>query len=70
MSTQLEDKLSLASQKHFQPYSLTCLKKVNEISVDKRCPVVFLIERKFKSRCDVIRAYGYMSYSSWFTVVI
>lgn len=49
------DKLNLPTHNHPQPYSLTSLKKMNKISVDKRCLVEFSIGDELREQvwCDI-----------------
>ncbi|GJR66146.1 DNA gyrase subunit B, chloroplastic/mitochondrial [Tanacetum coccineum] len=50
------EKLNLKQEKHPKPYKLSWFKKGNEVNVDTRCLVSFLIGRKYFDNvwCDVV----------------
>ncbi|GJS99794.1 retrovirus-related pol polyprotein from transposon TNT 1-94 [Tanacetum coccineum] len=50
------EKLNLKQEKHLKPYKLSWFKKGNEVNVDTRCLVSFLIGRKYFDNvwCDVV----------------
>lgn len=53
-------KLGLATERHPYPYKLSWLKKVNEVTVFKRCLVSFSIRSKYKASvwCNVMTTDG------------
>lgn len=69
ISTQMMDKLNLATQKHSQQHPLTSLRKQNEISVGKRFLVEFYIRYKLQKQvyCDdvPIEAYHILQDRPW-----
>lgn len=56
VSTLMVDKLSFATQKHIQPYSLSWLTNGNEIAIDRKWLVEFFVREQFQEYvcCDVV----------------
>lgn len=56
VSIEMVEKLGLQCEKNPHPYHISCFKKGNDVTIDKRCLVRFTIGKfyKYEIWCDVI----------------
>uniref|UniRef100_A0A2N9IPN9 CCHC-type domain-containing protein n=1 Tax=Fagus sylvatica TaxID=28930 RepID=A0A2N9IPN9_FAGSY len=56
MAATMVEKLKLRTEDHLEPYKLQCLRKGNEVKVNKRCLVEFSIGKNYKVVvvCDIV----------------
>lgn len=56
VSQEMVDKLNLATVAHAHPYSVSWIKKDNEVRIDKKCLVSFSMGKNYQDKvwCDVV----------------